>query len=187
MDTRATPPNKESINCRLKCISSLQARHRDREQKTGWSVRFAVARLMRSAGSEDQGVYNLSHSLICSAGMVCQPGRNYAGRSAVLPLPYGRGSEWSRLGNGGRGSETVVAARKHTEPRTSVSGPRPNTVHLGGTGLLACPSLCYQCVVSYHERHLPHWQPEGAALFLTWRLHGPEVGWSCHRSPMAPL
>ena len=23
-----------------------------------------------------------------------------------------------------------------------------------------------------HERHLPHWQPEGAALFLTWRLHG---------------
>jgi putative transposase len=26
--------------------------------------------------------------------------------------------------------------------------------------------------VSYHERHLPHWQPEGAALFITWRLHG---------------
>ena len=24
----------------------------------------------------------------------------------------------------------------------------------------------------YYERHLPHWQPEGAALFLTWRLHG---------------
>jgi hypothetical protein len=24
--------------------------------------------------------------------------------------------------------------------------------------------------VSYYERHLPHWQPEGAALFLTWRL-----------------
>jgi REP element-mobilizing transposase RayT len=26
--------------------------------------------------------------------------------------------------------------------------------------------------VSYHERHLPHWQPEGTALFITWRLHG---------------
>ena len=26
--------------------------------------------------------------------------------------------------------------------------------------------------MSYYERNLPHWQPEGAALFLTWRLHG---------------
>ena len=26
--------------------------------------------------------------------------------------------------------------------------------------------------MSYYERHLPHWQPEGADLFLTWRLHG---------------
>ena len=26
--------------------------------------------------------------------------------------------------------------------------------------------------MSYHERHLPHWQPEGAALFITWRLYG---------------
>jgi putative transposase len=26
--------------------------------------------------------------------------------------------------------------------------------------------------VSYYERNLPHWQPEGAALFVTWRLHG---------------
>ena len=26
--------------------------------------------------------------------------------------------------------------------------------------------------MSYYERHLPHWQPEGAALFVTWRLHG---------------
>ena len=25
---------------------------------------------------------------------------------------------------------------------------------------------------SYYERTLPHWQPEGAALFITWRLHG---------------
>jgi len=47
-----------------------------------------------------------------------------------------------------------------------------NSVQSGETGLLACPSSCYKCVVSYHKRHLPHWQPEGAALFLTWRLHG---------------
>jgi REP element-mobilizing transposase RayT len=26
--------------------------------------------------------------------------------------------------------------------------------------------------LSYYERHLPHWQPEGAALFITWRLNG---------------
>jgi REP element-mobilizing transposase RayT len=26
--------------------------------------------------------------------------------------------------------------------------------------------------VGYYERNLPHWQPEGTALFLTWRLHG---------------
>jgi REP element-mobilizing transposase RayT len=26
--------------------------------------------------------------------------------------------------------------------------------------------------MSYYERALPHWQPDGAALFLTWRLHG---------------
>ncbi|MGO4882498.1 MAG: transposase [Bryobacteraceae bacterium] len=25
--------------------------------------------------------------------------------------------------------------------------------------------------MSYHERHLPHWQPEGTALFITWRLN----------------
>jgi putative transposase len=24
----------------------------------------------------------------------------------------------------------------------------------------------------YYERHLPHWQPDGAALFVTWRLRG---------------
>ena len=24
----------------------------------------------------------------------------------------------------------------------------------------------------YYERHLPHWNPEDAALFITWRLHG---------------
>ena len=26
--------------------------------------------------------------------------------------------------------------------------------------------------MAYYERHLPHWQPEGAALFVTWRLYG---------------
>lgn len=26
--------------------------------------------------------------------------------------------------------------------------------------------------MSYYERDLPHWQPEGEALFITWRLHG---------------
>jgi REP element-mobilizing transposase RayT len=26
--------------------------------------------------------------------------------------------------------------------------------------------------MSFRERHLPHWQPEDAALFVTWRLHG---------------
>ena len=26
--------------------------------------------------------------------------------------------------------------------------------------------------MTYYERDLPHWQPDGAALFLTWRLHG---------------
>src|ERR1019366_2883690 len=47
-----------------------------------------------------------------------------------------------------------------------------NTCARGGTGLLACPSAGYKYVMSYYERNLPHWQPEGAALFLTWRLHG---------------
>jgi len=26
--------------------------------------------------------------------------------------------------------------------------------------------------MSFHSRHLPHWQPEGAPLFITWCLHG---------------
>jgi putative transposase len=26
--------------------------------------------------------------------------------------------------------------------------------------------------IGYYERNLPHWQPEGRAVFLTWRLHG---------------
>ena len=26
--------------------------------------------------------------------------------------------------------------------------------------------------MAYYERNLPHWQPEGCAIFLTWRLYG---------------
>jgi putative transposase len=26
--------------------------------------------------------------------------------------------------------------------------------------------------LTYYQRHLPHWQPEGAVLFVTWRLYG---------------
>jgi REP element-mobilizing transposase RayT len=26
--------------------------------------------------------------------------------------------------------------------------------------------------MSYYERHLPHWHPDRAAIFVTWRLHG---------------
>jgi len=26
--------------------------------------------------------------------------------------------------------------------------------------------------VTFYRRNLPHWQPEGASLFITWRLHG---------------
>ena len=26
--------------------------------------------------------------------------------------------------------------------------------------------------MSFYRRRLPHWQPEGAPIFLTWRLHG---------------
>ena len=36
--------------------------------------------------------------------------------------------------------------------------------------------------VTYYERRLPHWQPDGAALFVTWRLYGslpPKPEWIC--------
>jgi putative transposase len=26
--------------------------------------------------------------------------------------------------------------------------------------------------MAYYRRNLPHWQPDGAGLFITWRLHG---------------
>jgi REP element-mobilizing transposase RayT len=34
------------------------------------------------------------------------------------------------------------------------------------TGRNACPT------VTYYERHLPHWQPPGKTIFITWRLAG---------------
>ena len=39
--------------------------------------------------------------------------------------------------------------------------------------------------MTYYERDLPHWQPEGAALFLTWRLHSslPKEYLESHRDP----
>ncbi len=32
--------------------------------------------------------------------------------------------------------------------------------------------LCYEIPMTYYQRNLPHWHPEGAAIFLTWRLFG---------------
>ena len=31
-------------------------------------------------------------------------------------------------------------------------------------------------MMTYYKRNLPHWQPEGEAIFLTWRLYGPLPG-----------
>jgi putative transposase len=31
--------------------------------------------------------------------------------------------------------------------------------------------------VSFYRRHLPHWQPPGKALFITWSLHDREDHW----------
>ena len=37
--------------------------------------------------------------------------------------------------------------------------------------------------MTYYERNLPHWHPEGAAIFLTWCLHGTPARFS--RDPAA--
>ena len=39
--------------------------------------------------------------------------------------------------------------------------------------------------MTYYERALPHWQPEDAAIFLTWRLHGslPKEYFESRRDP----
>jgi putative transposase len=39
-------------------------------------------------------------------------------------------------------------------------------------GLRGLSFSCYKLIWMYYERHLPHWQPEDAALFVTWRLYG---------------
>jgi putative transposase len=31
--------------------------------------------------------------------------------------------------------------------------------------------------VNFYRRHLPHWQPSGKALFITWSLHNREDHW----------
>jgi len=35
--------------------------------------------------------------------------------------------------------------------------------------------------VTYYQRNLPHWHPQGRAIFLTWRLHGSLPGNFVHR------
>jgi hypothetical protein len=55
---------------------------------------------------------------------------------------------------------------------------------MSGTGIPACALLPKP--VTYYERNLPHWHPEGTAIFLTWRLHGTLPGFSPSRSDEAP-
>ena len=40
--------------------------------------------------------------------------------------------------------------------------------------------------MTYYERRLPHWQPEGKILFVTWRLWGslPAAAWTKLRAPV---
>ncbi len=40
------------------------------------------------------------------------------------------------------------------------------------TGKNACPTVMSREAKAYYERHLPHWQPRGKVLFITWRLAG---------------
>jgi hypothetical protein len=35
--------------------------------------------------------------------------------------------------------------------------------------------------MTYYERNLPHWHPEGRAIFLTWRLYGSLPSGFVHR------
>src|ERR1022692_4763631 len=93
------------------------------------------------------------------------PGPSGTCRSSSNGWPPGRAYSTSFLS---RGAAARVAAQAIARMKAGVRMEDDCT--RGGTGLLACPSSCYKCVVSYYERHLPHWQPEGAALFLTWRL-----------------
>jgi putative transposase len=40
------------------------------------------------------------------------------------------------------------------------------------TARSGCATLSTLRTMTYYERNLPHWQPDGHAIFLTWRLHG---------------
>jgi putative transposase len=40
--------------------------------------------------------------------------------------------------------------------------------------------------MSYYERNLPHWHPEGASIFLTWPLHGSFDKFRRHRTSQDP-
>ncbi|HEX8844374.1 MAG TPA: hypothetical protein VF791_07010, partial [Pyrinomonadaceae bacterium] len=37
--------------------------------------------------------------------------------------------------------------------------------------------------MAYYKRHLPHWLPESATLFVTWRLHGSLPSWAAPPKP----
>src|ERR1035441_3316026 len=93
------------------------------------------------------------------------PGPSGTCRSSSNGWPPGRAYSTSFLS---RGAAARVAAQAIARMKAGVR--MEDDCIRGGAGLPACPSSCYKCVVSYYERHLPHWQPEGAALFLTWRL-----------------
>jgi putative transposase len=41
--------------------------------------------------------------------------------------------------------------------------------------------------LTYYSRHLPHWQPENAALFVTWRLYGSLPGGGSGMSTFAAM
>jgi REP element-mobilizing transposase RayT len=52
---------------------------------------------------------------------------------------------------------------------------------VGARWALACV-ICFD-FMAYYERNLPHWHPDGKALFITWRLHGsmPNSGWQVRK------
>src|ERR1039457_5943433 len=112
------------------------------------------------------------------------PGPSGTCRSSSNGWPTGRAYSTSFLS---RGAAARVAAQAIARMKAGVR--MEDDCIRGGTGLLACPSSCYKCVVSYYERHLPHWQPEGAALFLTWRLAriAPENRAICHTGNLRVL
>jgi putative transposase len=66
------------------------------------------------------------------------------------------------------GNLRSIGNRPAGGPRKSQQGGSASIVR-GGFSTL---SLCYKYGLSYYERRRPHWQPEDAALFVTWRLYG---------------